>query len=360
MTTEVTTKKNYIKILNRMKWPLYFAGIFMLAIVLRVFVFEIYSIPSGSMKNSLLPGDKVIVNKLAYGTRLPNNLSEIPWLNIFASKESYNDKKLHSRLNGFTQIALNDIIVFHHPETNESYVKRCTGLPGDTIEVRKDKLFANHKKARIPALLLHEYQIIPNSAKQLDKWLKSNEISLRKLDTILIAKLTPKHKSELENKSFIDSVSFMTGKRELKITNHINNNHSSFYQASAENIFMGKHQTHKEWNKFKFGPLYVPGKGETINLDTNNIKIYKTIIEKHENNEIEVKKDQIIVNGKETGKYQFQQNYYFMMGDNRFHSNDSRSWGFVPEDNIIGKATTILFSNAKGKMQWNRLLKSIK
>ncbi|MFP4047269.1 MAG: signal peptidase I [Bacteroidales bacterium] len=356
----MTTKKLYIKILNWIKWLLFFAGIFMLAILLRIFVFEIYSIPSGSMKNALLPGDKVIVNKLAYGPRLPNNLSEIPWLNIFASKKSYNDKKFHSRLNGFTQIALNDIIVFHHPGTNEAYIKRCNGLPGDTITLTDDNLFINNKKISNPESLLHEYQIVQRNTLQFDKWVKANDISIRKLDTNLIAILNPKHKSELANQKFIDSIIFMTNDRKRTVINQINNTHSSVYHVSAGGKFMNNDKKYKEWDNFNFGPLYIPKKGETITLDTNNIKLYKSIIEKHENNELKIENGKVILNGNETRQYQFQQNYYFMMGDNRFHSNDSRTWGFVPEDNIIGKATTILFSNAYGKMQWNRLLKPIK
>jgi signal peptidase I len=113
-----------------------------------------------------------------------------------------------------------------------------------------------------------------------------------------------------------------------------------------------------KWNVDNFGPLKIPTKGEVISLDTNNLCLYERIISKYENNSLELKQDSIFINGEYSKTYTIKQNYYFMMGDNRHNSQDSRHWGFVPEDHIIGKATRVLYSRNKLKEEF-RFFKSL-
>jgi signal peptidase I len=358
-------KNKYTKPFNKrirlLKWPAYFIGVFLLAILIRVFVFEIYNIPSGSMKKTLRPGDKIIVNKLVYGAKLPNDLSEVPWLNIFSGEPGQNSKaEKYRRLEGTSAIASDDIIVFHHPQSPDIYIKRCVGLPGDTLFFSHENLYVNGIPSQNPELLLNEYRIFTKKPEQTKEWLNKRAIELKYLvDTFLVATLTDNERKKLLASNLADSVAFMSSHMKTAHIAGRSRQGAVNLKAAGYTRFLTGEEHQSNWGKFHFGPVWIPQKGSKVAIDTCNIHLYRDIIRKHEGHALEIDNQKIYINQRPCNAYTFEQNYYFMMGDNRFNSHDSRSWGFVPENHIIGKATMILFSNAGGKMQWNRFMKKI-
>ncbi len=266
---------------KRWKWlkaTSIFVGVIILAILFRVFFIEIYSIPSGSMEDTLLPGDKVLVNKLVYGPKLPASPYEIPWVNLvwfLRADASANPDSVYweyQRLRGFSNIARGDVMVFSHPiwgGRNNFFIKRCMGLPGDT-----------------------DSSNIKTSPPDSTRWV---------------------------------------------------------YPKSGAFA----------WTIDNYGPLVIPYQGMAIQLDHGNYLLYGRTVNRLEQVKLEEKNGHYYLNGAAANHYIFQHNYYFMLGDNRNNSNDSRYWGFVPEENIVGKAGLILFSNNWDGFKWGRLLKPI-
>jgi len=345
------------------KAPIYFILIFLFAIFIRVFFFEIYNIPSGSMKNTLLPGDVVVVNKLVYGPELPQSLEEVPWLNIFHTTQDDESTKKVKRLKGFGKIGYNDIIVFDHPSNPSVYVKRCVGLPGDSLKLSGSQLFVNNKLMNNPNGLLNKYWVYSND--QFEKIRKKitqyNADLVHASDSLMIAIMPGKVKIKLEQSSFVDSVKLLTSELKSIYYRKFYKNNQYLINQSGETQFLAKANDKNKWQNFNFGPVYVPAKGETIQLTSHNISLYREIIEKHEQHTVKEKNGKVYIDERMQDRYQFEQNYYFMLGDNRSNSIDSRTWGFVPEDHLIGKATLILFSRAGEKwMKWDRFFKPLK
>jgi signal peptidase I len=343
------------------KWPVYFVAVFLLAIFCRVFLFEVYNIPSGSMRNTLLPGDKIIVNKLVYGPELPVSLHEVPWLNVLASgKNDYKQAK-SKRLQGLDSIRRNDVVVFDHPKQNNVYIKRCVGLPGEQIQVQKDKLIINGVRKANPGNVLHEYRIYINQPGKLNEFKAEKNVRILQIaDSIMYANISAVQKNEMIKHSFVDSLRLMTDRLKSKCYSSMYDSKNTIFNKTAYSQFLSSDSLKKkQWTEFNFGPLYIPEKGGTIQVNKHNIRIYKDVIEKHEGHTVNIKGEKIYIDQEQRNNYKFKQNYYFMMGDNRCNSIDSRAWGFVPKDYIIGKATNVLFSNANGKLQWERVMKKI-
>jgi len=246
---------------------------------IRIFVFQIFNVPTFSMNNTLKEGDYILVNKLAYGTRIPITPLSLPIGNTYIDWIQIP----YLRIPGFTNVAHNDIIVFNFPleddlpiDHRQEYVKRCIGLPGDTILIKKGIVFVNNKK------------------------ITESENILYLLD-------------EQKNRLLIDSSVY-----------------SPAVFPNSSNI---------KWNADNFGSLYIPKKGETISFTKENIILYKRVIEKYENNILNLKNDSVFINNQYCINYTFKMNYYFTLGDNRYNSIDSRFWGFVPEDHLIGRVS---------------------
>lgn len=246
---------------------------------IRIFIFQIYKVPSASMNNTLKEGDYILVNKLAYGTRIPITPLALPIGNTYIDWIQIP----YFRIPGFTNVAHNDIIVFNFPLDDDSpidhrqeYVKRCIGLPGDTIQINNGIVSIDNKK-----------------------------------------------NIESENILFI----FDAKKNRLSID-------SSVYSPT---VFPNSSSI--KWNADNLGPLYIPKKGENILLTKKNILLYKRVIEKHENNSMKITNDSVFINNQFRITYSFKMNYYFTMGDNRYNSIDSRFWGFVPENHLIGRVS---------------------
>ena len=275
----------------------------------RVFLFRVCVVPTDSMNNTLMEGDHVFVNKSAYGARVP-----ITPLSIHLGNEKYFldiIKLPYLRLPGYSHVKRNDVVVFNLPIDNglpvderKEYIKRCIGLPGETISIKAGTIFINGHG--IPELQnrLNWYAIKSknNASPVKDIFLTNSEsLTLEKNDTI----------ASLEKKCFPL------------------HNYAPSYFPNAPQL---------KWNPDNFGPLYIPKKEEKIVLNKISILLYQRVIETYENNVLTFKNDTILINGTPEKYYTFKMNYYFVLGDNRYNSIDSRFWGFVPEDHLIGKA----------------------
>lgn len=271
--------------------------IFSIAIAFRVFFIEIYAIPSGSMEDTLLPGDKVLVNKLVYGPKLPASPYDIPWINLgwyLQAGASANPDSVYwkyHRLKGFSEIKHGDVIVFSHPlweGRNNYFIKRCMALPGDTLQIMNGKV-------KINAGFLDEQPTI---------------------------KMVP------------------------------------VVYDSTHTVY--PYHPDIRWSLNEYGPLVVPYEGMQIRLTREALQLYYNVIKDHEPVHANWKNEVFRNNEKTAGFYTFQNNYFFMLGDNRNNSNDSRYWGFLSEKDINGKATVVLFNFLDGKFITNRFFKRIK
>ncbi len=336
-----------------MKYKRLFIWILALTITvlfLRNFVGETYFIPSSSMEDELLAGDFIWVNKLAYGPRFPQTILSIPFTkNIlpFSNKlPSYLTwiELPYFRLPGFGPIKRNDIIVFNFPaedghpvDKKANFVKRCVGLPGDTIEIT-DKTILINKKATVSLPKVKYSYEVSSSADSLASYFyrtfNINEGGMVSADNKYIFLMTEKEADSISKLSNIFYIKRLSD------------------QYATPNMFPGGKFAF--WNKDNYGPLIIPKKGKTIRLKVDSIELYQRIITVYEKHKMNISHDSIFIDGHYDTTYTFKMNYYFALGDNRDNSDDSRFWGFVPEDHIIGKASFILFSlkQTMGKLAW--------
>lgn len=340
--------------LRKMGWisyPFYILAIIILSIGIRIFILEIYSIPSVSMEDTILPGDKILMSKLSYGPRLPSSPFEIPWVNIafYLNKEfrTHADSVWwkYKRYRGISKINHNDVIIFDSPKNSEEIlVKRCMGLPGDTILIWDEKVYANHKELREKGTIKNRSRILFNNYAMASSIFDSLGLE------------------EYYNKSFFNyyfSTSLNNNQRQVllkfkcidSIVLETNRPDSANKTFPDNDLF--------PWSVDNFGPLVIPAKGMKIQLNEKNYLLYNIVINRYENNRIEQSEGKYFLNRIPAESYTFNNNYYFMLGDNRHDSNDSRYWGFVPEEFIIGKAVIVLFSNGEDGFRWKRTLKLI-
>ena len=329
-------------------------------VIIKTFFFWVYVVPSTSMEKTLLPGDLIFVNKMSYGIRLPITPLTFP---LSHHKMPFNNTvKSFSDLIQFPyyrvledSIKRNDVIVFNYPIEKELpvdhrafYIKRCIGLPGDTFQIKNKAIFINNKLIDNPEHIEFNYNVIANTELTNDTLLKygiteGGRTGSKHFWQLTLSDTTIKQLKKLD---------YITNISPLKVNP----------EGYADYIF--PHHKNYKWNVDYYGSIVIPKKGETINLTSDNIHLYKRIIEEFEANDLVWKENSFTINGKTTTSYTFKMDYYFMMGDNRHNSSDSRYWGFVPEDHIIGKATTILLSVNKNpktgkKYRWNRFFKAI-
>ena len=336
------------------------------ATILRTFLIEAYTIPTSSMEKSMLVGDFLFVSKVAYGPRVPMTPIAFPLVHhtmpIFGGK-SYSEiiKIPYHRMKGTSKIRRNDCVVFNWPaeslgrpiDKKENYVKRCVGMPGDIVELKNSNLFING-----------------SPQEEFDGMKKQWQYNV-------ITKGTGLNPNILLKKYDITEGGYGRNRNEynLTLTNFNRDALSSFPNVTkierrieqegeyADYIF--PHNKDFRWNIDNFGPIKIPAKGETIQISIKNLPLYKDIIQRYESNKIEVIGENIYINDTIADNYTFSMNYYWMIGDNRHNSADSRFWGFVPENHIVGKALFIWMSwdkNAKGikKIRWDRLFRSVK
>ncbi len=361
-----------------------------------IFVGQNYQIPSSSLEKTLLTGDFLWVNKMVYGPRVPQTPLHFPLAQneLFGFKSYIEHPQLdYHRLKGFRNIERGDIVVFNFPagdtvcvdepnpdyytqvfqygreavhnnhkviyrpvDRRDNYVKRCIGLPGDSLKISNDTIYINGKKLPEPKNVQYNYMIKTNGNFNLSflKELGVSEEDISKnyiddpygdlhLTNTLILPLTKSMKNKLSKEtSWVKSIT----KAEFEA--------NESYITYPVGVNYG-------WTHNNYGPIWIPKKGATIELNEKNLQIYGRCIKDYERANLQVKGGKAYIDGKPASKYTFKMDYYWMMGDNRDCSSDSRFWGFVPEDHIVGTPMFIIISFDKdrgwfnGKIRWNRI-----
>lgn len=336
------------------------------ATLIRTFFVEAYTIPTPSMEKTLLVGDFLFVSKLSYGPRIPNTPIAFPFAhhtmpgttNVKAYSELI--KLDYHRLPGFGSVQRNDVVVFNYPidykvprpvDKRENYIKRCVGLPGDSLKVINSVLFINGKPAYKAPEGEMEYVIITNGSE---------------LNDDIMQELNINEYGPIGNNSY-RMLATEGSIEKLKAMGNIKNVIPAIRPTETiEEILFPYDNKKYPWNVDNYGTIWIPKKGVTINLDSNNICFYRELITIYEGNTLVENGNQFLINGKPTTQYTFKMDYYWMMGDNRHNSADSRFWGFVPEDHIVGKAWMVWMSwdsnasNIFKSIRWSRLLSLIK
>lgn len=295
------------KILKVLFWS------FMLWLFVRLFLLQGFTVPTASMNNSLKEGDLIVVNKLACGARLP-----ITPLSIHIGGRQYFLDLLqlpYLRLPGYGKAERNDILVFNLPteatlpvDERKDYVKRCIGLPGESIAISEGNVYINGS----PELLAAP-----------DGQLSRYKVSVKQNAFPQELYLTAAAARQIAGSDTVTA-----------LTRHPLIDYSPAYFPHAPQI---------RWNPDHFGPLWIPEKGAKLKLSKTTLPLYQRLIENYEGNTITYRNDTILINGQAESYYTFRMNYFFVMGDNRYNSIDSRFWGLVPEDHLIGKALPVVF-----------------
>lgn len=363
------------------------------ATFIRLYFIEAYTIPTASMEKTLLIGDYLFVSKFNYGPRTPNTPLSFPFVHHTMPFTKTTPSFLrwieldYNRLAGLEKIKNDDIVVFNFPEGDtvvlehqdqsyyqivrelgrenvmqnfeigvrpvdkqENYIKRCVAIAGNTIEIKAGELYVDGKKQNDIATKQYNYIIQTNGTEINPKIFEDLEISITDQHLIqpglYIIPLTADKAAQLKQLSNV-----------VGITKNIRNKGDR-----ADYIF--PHDSRYNWNEDNFGPLWIPKKGSVVVLDVTTLPLYRRAIEVYEKNKVEVNGKNIFINGKQTKTYKFKMDYYWMMGDNRHNSADSRFWGFVPEDHVVGKPAFIWLSlNAEkgfpANIRWNRLFRFV-
>lgn len=384
--------------------------------LINIFLFQNYKIPTGSMEKSLLIGDHLFVSKIDYGPRMPNTPVAFPFTQHtmpITHGKSWSDiiHWPYKRLAGLGKVKNNDPIVFNFPagdtvvienqipsyyeivrssagdlkdndyqnsrtvrndayymnlarkeirdrfhiiyrpvDRRDNYVKRCIGIPGDTILIKDGTVFVNGNQLPENKTQQTTYLIKTNRTTINPKAFERLNISIEDQQRTVGGYLLPLSKDVAEKIAKFSNVS------EVK----------AVYSNTGEtdpSIF--PYSKTLKWNLDNYGPVWIPSKGTTVKIDTSNICLYDRIIDVYEHNDLRIEGDKIFVNNVLADSYTFKMNYYWMMGDNRHKSADSRYWGFVPEDHIVGKPKFIWLSidkEAKGfkKIRIGRMFMKIR
>lgn len=368
----------------------------LIAIFIRVFLFEAYTIPTSSMEKTLLVGDYILVNKIRYGPRLPMTPITIPFTHnsLPYSKKMKNSfvsstQLPYRRLRGFSEINRFDIVVFNYPEGDtviqdmpeksfysmcreygathvrnkyellyrpvdkrDNYVKRVIGMPGDTVKIQHGTAIINNKREIQEKGIQYNYSIKmldENDTALFDTLNISNyDIRSNEYNAIYTLPLTKDQYHEIIDSGYFKAI--------VKYEN---------IDPTEANRQIFPFNEHYTWTEDNYGPIAIPQRGIEIELDLHNLPLYRRIITAYEGNKLQIKNGLIYINDVVRQTYTFKMNYYFMLGDNRHNSNDSRYWGFVPENHIIGHARLTWLSLDKNKsfpdnIRWNKMVKFIR
>lgn len=301
------------------------------ALIIRAFFFQAYRIPTPSMEKTLLVGDFLIVSKISYGSRTPMVLS-IPFTQVYLKGVTFP----WARLPGLSNVERYDIVVFNYPidiapiSMKTNYVKRAIGLPGDTISIKASDLFINGKAAKYFSGIQEHFIATTKPSVRL------NQAKVHAAGGRVLRRLT-------NNKYLVNLTHALAA--DMKAWNEIENI-SEFSLPADYNEYARVNFTFSNgfMNHDYLPPIVIPYEGQTVTLTAKNWHIYKTLIERYEHNTVTHNGDTFTINGQKTSTYTIKQDYYFMMGDNRDNSEDSRYWGFVPQTHIIGEVGMIYFS----------------
>lgn len=365
------------------------------ATLVHIFLFQMYVIPSSSMEKSLLIGDYLYVSKVAYGPQMPNTPVSFPFVHhtmpFSQTRKSFSEliKWPYHRLRGLGPVERNDVVVFNFPagdtvlldkqdvtyydvlrqyqqalgrqegrrrlfaehaivtrpvDKRENYIKRCVGLPGDTLQVIAGEVYIDGRMQE------------PVPGRQMTYIVQTS------------APLTSYALERLGIKEYGGNGSvykmFITddAAEELRKLKNVIEVRKEISTSPDFEVFPQSYSF--RWNVDNYGPIWIPRKGDTVRLTAENLPLYRRIIEVYEGNTLEERDGEILINGQPATEYTFGMDYYWMMGDNRHYSADSRFWGFVPEDHIVGKASFVWLSLDRDKsfpsnIRWERMFRKV-
>ena len=384
--------------------------------LINIFIFQNYKIPTGSMEKTLQIGDHLFVSKLKYGPKIPNTPLSFPFaqhtMPLTTHTKSYVEwiKWPYKRLAGFTHVKNDDIVVFNFPEGDtvlvqyqsesyylyikrvanylekedkrygkplqpfdhylgmarknelsrneitvrpvdkrDNYIKRCVAIPGDTLQIVNTQVYVNGKPQK-------QY---PNI--QFRYWIQTDgqRINNRTLEKLNIYR---DDVYDMGNGKF-EIPLIAANVEELKKMGNVRSVEKRMHPQGFYDSEVFPHDDRYPWNVDNFGPMWIPKKDVTVKIDTANISLYERIITAYEGNDLKIQDGNIYINGVQTDSYTFKMDYYWMMGDNRHDSLDSRYWGFVPEDHIVGAPRLVWLSLNKEKsfpfnIRLNRMFRS--
>ncbi|MBR5703529.1 MAG: signal peptidase I [Bacteroidales bacterium] len=366
------------KVLN---WILDWVDAILFAVVvvtfINIFFFQAFKIPSSSMESSLYTGDHLFVSKLTYGPRMPQTPLTVPFThNVIFGKESYSTSLQwkYRRLKGFRKVRTGDIVVFNFPngdtvlrrdpaadyymlsriygrdqiierlgpvtvrpaDKTDHYVKRCVATPGDTLEVRDGLVWVNGEQQTVWPGVQLSYQVVTKGGALNPKTIKKLGLNTREL---YFSAQLPGYPAMPLTASMLETVKKLPSVVDVTLN------------VDSTDTFVFPYEGGYGWTRDEFGPLCIPAKGVSVEINEKTLPLYERIIRDYEKSDLPA--------AIEEGKYTFKQDYYFMMGDNRHNSLDSRYWGFVPEDHVVGKPAVIWLSTDAGKsfpsnIRWNR------
>lgn len=353
-----------------MEWieALLFAAV--VVIPLKLYFFGLYVIPTSSMESTLLVGDYLVVDRLAYGPKMPVTPLSFPFVQhtmpFSETTPSFLDwwQSDYKRLAGYSKVQNMDVVVFNFPagdtvalkwqsntyydlvrtpedrafvyenseviyrpvDKRENYIKRCVAVAGDTLRFVDQKLYINSMLVEEPEGVQYDYVVQQSIG------------SPTRVETLTAA-----------------------GVAKLKFNDYMVL--QAQYQVDSVGIFPHRPDLYP-WSKDNYGPLWIPKAGATVELTLENLPLFERVIKNYEGNDLEVKGSEIYINGEVANSYTFEMDYYFMMGDNRDNSADSRFWGFVPEDHVEGKAAYVWLSVEPDKsffsgIRWDRIFNKI-
>ena len=379
------------------------AIVYALVLVYFLFLFigQNYQIPSSSLEKSLLTGDFLWVNKVTYGPRVPQTPLHFPLaqntLPFFNCKSYIENPQLdYHRLKGLRNVERMDIVVFNFPagdtvalnepnpdyytsccrygrdavwankdrfgeiiyrpvDRRDNYVKRCLGLPGETLQIKEGIVYINGQAVPQPKNVQYRYYIVTDGTQISEEFFEELGISVEDrnhaidmygqiIPNVYVLPLTGEMKKTLQAKPWITEI-------------------QQIQADPSECIETYPVGTDYGWTHINYGPIWIPKKGAKVDLTLQNLPLYERCIRNYEGNTLEVKDGKIYINGQPATSYTFKMDYYWMQGDNRDNSLDSRYWGFVPEDHIVGTPSIILISFDKdhklfnGGIRWNRIFK---